>query len=431
MKKKMTFFDLVSMGVGATIGSGIFVMLGIGIGMTGRSVNIALIVAIILSFLMTVPTILLSGVVDLKGGLVTQAEILLGKKWASIVGYIYIIVNLTISVMAISIIDYLTQLIPVLGDYHQLFSILTILFFFLISIKGAKFMARAQNIFVVVMMIALGLFVVFGVPQVQPGYFTEPGLFTNGFTGFFTAVALLTFATQGATCIVNYSSEVEDSQKLLPKAMIMTFIVVGIIYFGIGTAAAGVLPYDQVAFQSLGVVAKEILPSPLFVVFIIGGACFALGSTLNSTLASLRYPVMQVAEDGFLPKILLKTDKKYDFPYVIMGFFLLIGITPIIFNVDLNILVSLVMIPSYLFNLFIALATARIPKLFKEEWLNSKLHVKNFVLYILCGLAALVYIVQAYFLIKDLSTGLIIGNIIFFAVTVIYVNYRDKQLKKG
>lgn len=155
MKKKMTFFDLVSMGVGATIGSGIFVMLGIGIGMTGRSVNIALIVAIILSFLMTVPTILLSGVVDLKGGLVTQAEILLGKKWASIVGYIYIIVNLTISVMAISIIDYLTQLIPVLGDYHQLFSILTILFFFLISIKGAKFMARAQNIFVVVMMIAL------------------------------------------------------------------------------------------------------------------------------------------------------------------------------------------------------------------------------------------------------------------------------------
>lgn len=431
MKKKMTFFDLVSMGVGATIGSGIFVMLGIGIGMTGRSVNIALIVAIILSFLMTVPTILLSGVVDLKGGLVTQAEILLGKKWASIVGYIYIIVNLTISVMAISIIDYLTQLIPVLGEHHQLFSIFTILFFFLISVKGAKFMARAQNVFVVVMMIALGLFVVFGVPQVQPGYFTEPGLFTDGFTGFFTAVALLTFATQGATCIVNYSSEVENSQKLLPKAMIMTFVVVGIIYFGIGTAAAGVLPYDQVAFQSLGVVAKEILPSPLFIVFIIGGACFALGSTLNATLASLRYPVMQVAEDGFLPKILLKTDKKYDFPYVIMGFFLLIGITPIIFNIDLSVLVSLVMIPSYLFNLFIALATARIPKLFKEEWPNSKLYVKDFVLYILCGLAALVYIIQAYFLIKGLSIGLIIGNMIFFAVTVIYVNYRDKQLKKG
>jgi APA family basic amino acid/polyamine antiporter len=103
----MTLFDLVSMGVGATIGSGIFVMLGIGVAMTGRSVNLALIAAIFASFLMTIPAIFISGVAELKGGPVTQAAILLGKKWSSIIGYIYIIVNLTISVLAISIIDYL------------------------------------------------------------------------------------------------------------------------------------------------------------------------------------------------------------------------------------------------------------------------------------------------------------------------------------
>ncbi len=79
MKKRMTLFDLVSMGVGATIGSGIFVMLGIGIAMTGRSVNFALTAAIIVTFLMTVPAIFISGVAKLKGGPVTQAAILLGK----------------------------------------------------------------------------------------------------------------------------------------------------------------------------------------------------------------------------------------------------------------------------------------------------------------------------------------------------------------
>ncbi len=428
MKKKMTLFDLVSMGVGATIGSGIFVMLGIGIAMTGRSVSLALIVAIIASFLMTVPTIFLSGVANFKGGLVTQAEILLGRKWSSIVGYIYIIVNLTISVMAISIIDYLTQLLPVIGEHHQSFAVLTTIFFFLISIKGAKFMARAQNLFVVVMMIALGLFVVFGLPQVQPGYFSKPGLFVDGFSGFFKAVALLTFATQGATCIVNYSSEVEDSKRLLPKAMIISFGIVGLIYFGMGTVAAGVLPLEEVAYKSLGVVAKIILPYPLFIVFTIGGACFALGSTLNAVLASLKYPVMQVAEDGYLPKIFLATDRKYNYPYVIMGFFLIIGITPIVFNVDISILVTLVMIPSYLFLVFIAINTVKIPKIYKEEWRNSAMYVKNYVLYSCCILAAIVTIIQAYFLIIGLSIGMIIANFILFVVAIIYINYRDRQM---
>lgn len=202
MKKKMTLFDLVSMGVGATIGSGIFVMLGIGVAMTGRSVNLALILAIIVSFLMTIPAIFVSGVARLKGGPVTMAAILLGKKWSSIIGYIYIIVNLTISVMAISIIDYLSQLIPVLGDYHRLFAVLTTLFFFLISIRGTKFMARAQNAFVIILMISLGLFILFGLPQVQPGYFTKPGFFFGGFSGFFRAVALLTFdfCNPGCNC---------------------------------------------------------------------------------------------------------------------------------------------------------------------------------------------------------------------------------------
>ncbi len=430
MKKKMTLFDLVSMGVGATIGSGIFVMLGIGIAMTGRSVNLALIAAIIVSFIMTVPAIFISGVAKLKGGPVTQAAILLGKKWSSIVGYIYIIVNLSISVMAISIIDYLSQLIPVLGEHHILFSVLTTLFFFLISIRGSKFMAVAQNFFVVVLMISLGLFILFGLPQVQPGYFTKPDFFADGFTGFFRAVALLTFATQGATCVINYSSEVDDSKRLLPKAMIITFIIVGLIYFGMGTVAAGVLPCKEVASKSLGVVAERVLPYPLFIIFIIGGACFALGSTLNSVLASLRYPVMQVAEDGYLPKIFLKTDKKYDYPYFIMGFFLVIGITPILLNIDLSVLVTLVMIPSYLFNIFTAVYTVRLPGIYREEWYNSKICVKNYILYGLCLLSALIYLIQAYFLFIGLSKVMIVGNFIIFAAAIIFINYRHSRLKK-
>lgn len=99
-------------------------------------------------------------------------------------------------------------------------------------------------------------------------------------------------------------------------------------------------------------------------------------------------------------------------------------------NIDLSILVTLVMIPSYLFNIFIAISTVKIPKLYSEEWRNSKMHVKNYILYGSCILSAITYMIQAYFLLVGLSKKMIIGNIILFTAAIVYINYRDRQIKR-
>lgn len=78
-QKKLALFDLVALGVGAVIGSGIFAMIGMGISMTGRSVNLALVMGIVFITLMMVPSIYVSSVIPLEGGNYTQAAVLMKK----------------------------------------------------------------------------------------------------------------------------------------------------------------------------------------------------------------------------------------------------------------------------------------------------------------------------------------------------------------
>ena len=56
MEKKLNLFDLISIGVGCIVGSGIFALLGVGIAFTGRGIVIALFLAMFLCVLQCSPT---------------------------------------------------------------------------------------------------------------------------------------------------------------------------------------------------------------------------------------------------------------------------------------------------------------------------------------------------------------------------------------
>ena len=120
-----------------------------------------------------------------------------------------------------------------------------------------------------------------------------------------------------------------------------------LIYGLMAVVAAGVLPIEQVANKNLALVAQAIFPNWLYVIFIIGGAVFAIATSLISGIAMMRYPAMRVAQDGWLPDFFKKTTKS-GYPWVIQLTFYLFSILPIIFGFSLDSIVSLTMIPSML-----------------------------------------------------------------------------------
>ena len=82
--KKLSRLDLLSMATGQIIGVGIMTMTGIAIGFTGRSVNIAYLVAGILTLISLIPQIYIGGTANFFGGQYSQIAVLSGQKTAGI-----------------------------------------------------------------------------------------------------------------------------------------------------------------------------------------------------------------------------------------------------------------------------------------------------------------------------------------------------------
>ncbi len=77
----------------------------------------------------------------------------------------------------------------------------------------------------------------------------------------------------------------------------------------IGIVASGVLPVEDVAFENLTLVAKEIFPTWLYLFFVFGGAVFALLTTLNGTLSWVTRGLQAAARDGWLPEKVAEENK--------------------------------------------------------------------------------------------------------------------------
>ncbi|QAT42995.1 APC family permease [Aminipila luticellarii] len=308
-------------------------------------------------------------------------------------------------------------------------SLIVATFFFALNIFPTKFMAKIQNIMVIFLIAALSAFIVFGLPKVQSGYFSQPGFITHGFTGLIAASAFLTFATFGANSIFQLSGECKNPKKDIPFVLILATLTVAVLYAFVATVAAGVLPVDQVANENLAKVAQTILSRPLYLFFIVGGALGALATSLNATIAWVTKPLIQACEDGWFPKKLAYLHPKYKTPVLLLGIFYLVTIIPIILKIDMALITNSVLVIMYVFMMITSLATTRLPELFPEQWAKSPFHVSKGVLWACCILSTVVLIIQVYYNASSLTPGLLIANITLLAAGFIYSFLRYKTGK--
>ena len=291
---------------------------------------------------------------------------------------------------------------------------------------GVDLMAKIQNLLVVVLVLSLTMFAVFGLPNVDlVNYFSNAdGLFlTDGITGFLTATAYLGFATGGATVILGVSAECKNPTKDIPFVIIVSTVSVAVLYGLVATAAAGVLPVAEVANQPLTLVANQILPQPLYVLFIVGGAMFALATTLNSQIMSCTKPVMQSCEDGWFPQSLASLSK-FKTPWKILIIYYVILVVPILLDLQISQISSIVQILGYINNLIFTITAMKLPKMFPEAWEKSQYKVPTPVFNTLMIITCIAILIQASFMLSSMTPQLIIFNVAVMAVGFIWAFYR-------
>ena len=397
--KQLGLFDIFCLGLGGAIGSGIFVMMGSGIAATGRSIFISVAFGCLFMLMAYFFHVVMSSMFVLEGGDYDMKAMLFNPTLTGVSAVCTMMGGIGFAMYGGAIADYASMVFPVIGEYTKLVGVGIIT-----------------------------LFVIMGLPKVQPGFFDLDGMFAGGASGFIVSLSIMAFTCQGTTMSpIAMMSVTKNSKRTIPLGVLLITVCLALIYGLMAVVAAGVLPIEQVANKNLALVAQAIFPNWLYVIFIIGGAVFAIATSLISGIAMMRYPAMRVAQDGWLPDFFKKTTKS-GYPWVIQLTFYLFSILPIIFRFSLDSIVSLTMIPSMLMCFAQNISLIKIVKKFPKQWNESVIHMPTPIFNVLCVIAGICDLIVAYnlFVTMDLT-----GMLLVVAMCVVCVVIALIRLKSG
>lgn len=426
LKRTLGFWDLMGASIGQIIGAGIMSLTGVAIAMTGRSVPISFMLSAIMVLAIFIPTIIISSTARFRGGQYSIYAAIIGEKWSGFFTIIFIVANISIALYAISFAQYAAALFG--SGNPQIIAIVILTLLYVLNFFGVDKFAAVQKWIVIVLVAALAMFSLFGITKIDPNYMSDSFL-PKGWLGMMQAAALLTFATGGASSISNFAAEAINPKKDIPRVIIISTFVVAGLYGFMSIIAAGVLPVSEVAGKPLTAVAQQILPQALYFFFIIGGAMFALVSTLNAQLAWATKPLMQACVDGWFPKKLAKLHPKYNTPVYLLTIMYIVGLIPIIANIDMGDIGSSVVIVQELLIILLSVCMVKLKDKLPELWAKSAFHVKNGTLYFLAALSICVCVVQLLLLWSTLNNTLRIANAAVVVFAYLFAHFRQKSGK--
>lgn len=417
--------DLFGMSIGMVIGTGVMVMTGIGIGYTGRSVNVAYLIAILIQIVSSIAPVLMLSTARFTGGQYSQISVLAGKAAGGIYTYLSIALILQSVLTMLSLGEYALGVFPNLNT--KLFTLVILTVLIILNMTYLKSSAIVQNIMVVILVVALGCYVVLGWPHLVDNYTAAPDFMTNGVMGLLQASIYVSSALGGATYIADFSDRMKNPTRDMPIAIIGTIFGVGVLYCLIATVAGGVLPVEQIANQPLSVGAASFMSGGLYTFFVVGGAIFALLTTINSSLGSKPYPMKVACNDGWLPKALATTNKKFGTPHwLFLVVFLLVGV-PLALGIDISLVATSVTLVFSAIRILMSIAAMRLPVVMPELWNKSKFHMSNSVLYIVCGLSLLMNVASMVITLTGKSMSEILMNLGMLAICVVLTLIRYKK----
>lgn len=417
---KLGVFDTISLTMGFTIGSGVITMTGVAIGMTGRSVLISYLLTAGTFLIAVIPALIMASVHPTRSASYTYSTELLHPKLGGLYMYVYFLGRFTIAIFGISTAQYLATLIPWFNQKFVAIAVLT--FFYLINLIGVKAAAKVQNVMFYCLILSLGIFIVAGMMKVDiSAYFRPEGFFINGFNGVWSAAALLVFAVGGGGVLIDFGSTIRNPAKVIPPVVIGVTIFVAIAYAFLSMVAAGLLPYELVAFQPLTAAAGSVFgrSSWLYVLFILGGALLALTTTLNSSFMWYSNAMIKGCMDGWLPKGLAKLNST-GVPYRLMTIFYLFGLIPTLLNIDITILCKAAVAFTTMMWMIPVFGLVNCPKRYAEEWKNSKFaKMPTWSLWFFSILSFIIYGSQSVSLLK--GNPLLFNVIILVSLIVIFL----------
>ena len=320
---------------------------------------------------------------------------------------------------------YLNPLFPVLSVNQ--WGVLVVVLLFVGNLLGLQMAARLQMILVLLLASALGLYAGFAAPVIDTSLLSP--MFPAGVTGFITAVFLLKFATSGAYMVVGLSGEMTEPRRTIPLVMTAATVAVAVLYALVALASVGTSPWQSMVDQPLTVAGQKFLPGWAMTYFLTFGVGLAIVTTINSQFIQLPRTFMLAAWDGLLPAWFGQLNR-YGAPWIILTIMLVVGILPLIAQMNIGEIARAASIAANLPAFFVYWAVMKIPDAYPEQYQASLFYMKRSYLWTLFAISQFATAVGVYFLAQDLEPFVIWVLVGWSAISFAYYPLRKRLLAR-
>jgi basic amino acid/polyamine antiporter, APA family len=361
LKRQLGGFQLTMLGVGAIIGTGIFVLTSVAANKAGPGMMYSFVIAAVVCALTALVYAEIASMIPVAGSAYTYSYAVMGELIAWTVGWALILeYAVAASAVAVGWSGYINGVM----SHHGLglppglmvgsFSTITLadgtqttgsfnLMAFLVSLLvtwllviGTSKSAKVTSALVLIKIAALTAFVIYALPETKQENFSP--MLPLGWNGVSTAAASIFFAYVGFDAVSTAAEETINPKRNIPIGLIGSLAICTIFYLLVAYAAVGSVGAQpggslSLSNEPLAFVLRE-LNHPAIGDAVAAAASIALPSVVLMMIYGQTRILFNMSRDGLMPKMFSKVHPKYHTPHVITW---ITGILVALFASQLNV----------------------------------------------------------------------------------------------
>jgi APA family basic amino acid/polyamine antiporter len=322
LKRTLGVWQAAAVSIGAIIGAGIFVLIGVAAGLAGPAVILSFVLAGLAAFFTALSAAELSSFITEAGGSYIFTHHAFGRFWGFVVGWMqsadYVIGASAVSIGFAGYLIYFLHIPPTTAAI-VLIACLLPLALMAVNLRGMREAAGINSVLVLLKVIALVLFIGIGAWYLSlhgaSGNYVP--FFPNGMSGMLHGAAVIFFAFVGFNTVTVIAEEVKDPARNVHRSLILAFAVCSALYIGVSLVAVGlvnwtVLSTSDAPLETALAVATE---NPLVLGYVSIAALFATASVVMSSIFGGSRALFAMARQKLLPASLSRVSGN-GVPYV-------------------------------------------------------------------------------------------------------------------
>jgi APA family basic amino acid/polyamine antiporter len=348
LHRTLSALNLTALGVGAIIGTGIFVLTGtVAAQNSGPAVVLSFLLAGMASVFAALCYSEFASLVPMAGSAYTYSYATLGEVFAWIIGW-DLILEYAVGAITVSV-GWSGYVVSLLSDWgisippelsaargtlvtladgtavRALFNLPAMLIVAaatMLLVVGIRESARFNNVIVIVKLAVILLFIVGAVWAIDPGNwrpFIPPnagGREHFGWTGVMAGAGIVFFAYIGFDAVSTAAQEARHPQRDMPIGIIGSLLVCTVLYIVVSAIATGVVPYGQLDVPDPIAKAADVAGLGWMSMLIKLGAIAGLSSVILVLLLGQSRVFWSMARDGLLPRFVSQVHPRFRTPWI-------------------------------------------------------------------------------------------------------------------